>query len=155
MFESEAIEDIVKSVKEISELPISFISINPTTVHSYTLLDKLWWQHEYRPPWLWSILEALEQIDAMELDIKVICDLVNPGKVRGPHNCGRCDKRLIKVIKQFTVHQSLSTSIKKIKKLKQCRCYSYWKAILKTEEFLGYPQRFEYKKPSLPRKYLD
>lgn len=148
LYESESIEDVVNSVKDLSKLDVSFISINPITIHSKTVLDRLWKTNKYRPPWLWSILKALEEINELKVKIPILCELVNPGKRRGPHNCGKCDKKVISIIETFSSKQILPDEDL------NCDCKTFWKDILEKEQFLGYPQRLEYFKPVLPRKNL-
>lgn len=153
LFESESIQDIVTSVQDLSKMEVSFISVNPITIHSKTLLDKLWRERKYRPPWLWSILQALQEIKKLDIKIPILCELVNPGKQRGPRNCGKCDKKVIAIIEDFSSKQILPNE-EEIEELVTCDCKSLWKEIIDKEQFLGYPQGIEYRKPVLPRKNL-
>jgi radical SAM enzyme (TIGR01210 family) len=60
----------------------------------------------YRPPWLWSVAEVLE--DTAEEEVIVVSDPVGHGSDRGPHNCGDCDDRVQRAIKDFDLRQDPS-----------------------------------------------
>jgi len=68
------------------------------TIHKRTLVERLWKLGAYRPPWLWSAVEILKNADA-----EIICDLVAAGKIRGPHNCFKCDNQVAKEIREFSL----------------------------------------------------
>jgi radical SAM enzyme (TIGR01210 family) len=36
------------------------VSMNPTNVQSYTMVEQLYFDGGYRPPWLWSVCAVLE-----------------------------------------------------------------------------------------------
>jgi radical SAM enzyme (TIGR01210 family) len=85
--EREARDDMVRSIREVSSVADS-ISMNLCTVQGRTEVERLWNQHAYRPPYLWSVLDVL-----IQSPVHVLCDPVGGGQVRGPHNCGACDGR--------------------------------------------------------------
>ena len=67
--EYEAIEDLSRSISEVSH-PKNTVSINPVNVQKDSFLEKLWYRGEYRPPWLWSLIEAVSSSEINGLSTK-------------------------------------------------------------------------------------
>ncbi len=119
--EKEAIDDVLKSIEDVQ--PHSdIISLNLMTIHKRTLVERLWKLGAYRPPWLWSAVEILKKAN-----VEIICDPVAAGKIRGPHNCFKCDNQVAKEIKEFSLTQD-----KGVFKT-ECECKKIWKLCLKGE----------------------
>lgn len=100
--EGEAIRDTVRSVEKAAP-HAETISINPVNVQRHTLVERLWHRDQYRPPWLWSIAEALER--TADVDAWVKSHPVGAGKPRGPRNCGECDVAVERAIEDFSLRQ--------------------------------------------------
>jgi radical SAM enzyme (TIGR01210 family) len=136
--EEEAMADAISTVKHAAQFSQT-ISINPVNVQKGTLVEKLWRSWSYRPPWLWSVLEAVKAAHGTEK--KIVCDPVGGGKDRGAHNCGRCDDVILEGLKAFTSSQSLSRLA-----VPACGCRELWETIVDAERFVvgGTPdlQRF-------------
>jgi len=127
--EQEAIDDTIGSALAAVQDGATTISINPATVHNGTLLEQLWLQKWYRPPWLWSIHQILCEInEQLPPHVNVICHPVAGGKRRGPHNCGHCDKRLLQAIRAFSLSQTLDAL-----NVLNCACKSQWEVIKQLE----------------------
>jgi len=120
--EREAIEDLVDSAEKVREYA-DVISINLMNIQRGTVVEKLWERGLYRPPWLWSAVEVLKSVNG-----EVICDPVAGGKLRGPHNCGRCDREVVSAIKLFSLTQD-----KSLLEL-DCECKKIWKKALELED---------------------
>ena len=101
--EKEALEDCVRTTEETKEYADS-ISLNPTNVQRHTVVEFLWKRNQYRPPWLWSIVEYLKK-SITRTDAFVKCDVVGGGSRRGPHNCGVCDQKVLEAITDFSLSQ--------------------------------------------------
>jgi len=127
--EREAIDDAVSSAIKVRKLA-DVVSLNPTNVQSKTYVEKLWKLGLYRPPWLWSVVEVLKQVNGK---VEIISDPVAAGKVRGPHNCGRCDKDVAKAIKEFSLYKDINVLDV------ECECKSLWKRILELENYSRIP----------------
>ncbi|MEM4472380.1 MAG: archaeosine biosynthesis radical SAM protein RaSEA [Archaeoglobaceae archaeon] len=127
--EKEAIRDIVDSVKKVHEF-VDVISINLMNIQKGTLVEKLWERGLYRPPWLWSAVEAIKRIREK---VEVICDPVAGGKARGPHNCGKCDREIVSALKLFSVTQD-----KTLLDI-DCECKLLWNKALEIEQFARIP----------------
>lgn len=130
--EKEAVEDAVSSARDAYGLGASRISFNPTTVHRNTFVECLWKRREYSPPWLWSLVEVLEKC-RKKIKTPLLCHSTGAGKMRGPHNCGKCDREVHKAIIDFSATQE-KEHMDKLMEL-DCRCKEVWRAQLKLEQF--------------------
>ncbi|HJX04294.1 MAG TPA: archaeosine biosynthesis radical SAM protein RaSEA [Thermoplasmata archaeon] len=126
--ESEAVSDAVSTAK-FAAPHCRTISINPVNVQKGTIVEKLWRQWAYRPPWLWSVLEVLRACAG--LDRRVVCDPSGGGKGRGAHNCGQCDDSVLASIRKYSLGQDPSKLA-----TQECECMDLWKAITETESFV-------------------
>ncbi len=101
--EKESLDDCIQTLKDIA-LYTDLVSLNPTNVQRHTVVEYLWKRNQYRPPWLWSIVEFL-QLSKNITDTFVKCDVVGGGSTRGPHNCGSCDNNVLNAIEEFSLTQ--------------------------------------------------
>ncbi len=124
--EKDAISDAVKSTNKIAKYSPT-ISFNPVNIQKYTLVERLWRRGEYRPPWLWSVVEVLKQTSDLD-NVRLMSSPTGGGTKRGAHNCGICDSKILKAIEEFSQTQDP----KHLEKL-HCGCKEIWKDILATE----------------------
>ncbi len=125
--EREAIEDLIESAEKVKGY-VDVISVNLMNIQKGTIVEKLWDRGLYRPPWLWSALLVLKNISA-----ETICDPVAGGKIRGPHNCGKCDREIVSAIKLFSLTQD-----KNLLEI-DCECKKVWLEALKLEDYSRMP----------------
>lgn len=131
--EKRAIEDVIKSAALVASYS-STISLNLCNVQKYTPLEDLWKKGYYRPPWLWSAVEAIKEIKRRNANVVVMSDPVGAGHIRGPYNCGRCDTEITDAIKNFNRTQDLS-AVERLEGI-NCECREVWHALLKFDDFL-------------------
>jgi radical SAM enzyme (TIGR01210 family) len=129
--EREAVEDMVASVRRCAEY-CHTVSMNPCNVQRYTMVDDLYFQGGYRPPWLWSVAEVLER--TADTDAIVVSDPVGGGSDRGPHNCGECDDRVERAIKDFSLRGD-PTVFEQV----SCDCEATWQTVLEAETSYAMP----------------
>jgi len=130
--EQEAIDDMVESVRACSTIDACHtVSMNPTNVQRYTMVDEQYFHSGYRPPWLWSVVAVLEA--TTDVDAIVTSDPVGAGSDRGPHNCGDCDERVERAIEDFSLRGDPS-----VFEQVDCACRQTWEAICEREH--GYSQ---------------
>lgn len=125
--EGEAVRDALKSIDDVKGL-VDIVSLNPTNVQSGTYLEELWRRKLYRPPWLWSVVEVLKKSK-----IEIISDPVGAGSSRGPHNCGRCDKKVLRAVRDFSLYQD--TSVFDL----DCKCLKVWEKVMELEDYSRVP----------------
>lgn len=126
--EREAIRDAVSSARFASRYSRT-ISFNPVNVQRYTLVERLWRNREYRPPWLWSVVEVLRRSCELE-DVRVLSSPTGGGTRRGAHNCGQCDKDVLSAIESFSLTQDPN-----VLDIPHCGCRNKWSDLLETEGF--------------------
>ena len=124
--EKESIDDCVHTIKKVKDITDT-ISLNPTNIQKYTLVEYLWRHKQYRTPWLWSIIDVITKASAFT-DKRIQCDIVAGGKIRGPHNCFTCDKTVLQAIQSFSLTQDIS-SFDDI----TCNCKNNWSDQLEIE----------------------
>jgi len=125
--EREAVEDAVRSAHE-ADPHSDTISFNPVNVQRNTLVDHLFKRRQYRPPWLWSVVEVLERTRGLRAHVK--SHPTAGGMRRGAHNCGDCDRRVIDAIEEFSL--GLRRDFGDL----DCDCQSTWRAELELQDFL-------------------
>ncbi|MGM0372076.1 MAG: archaeosine biosynthesis radical SAM protein RaSEA [Halobacteriota archaeon] len=129
--ESEAIEDAVESIEQVAAFAHT-ISLNPTTVMEDTLIEDLYYDGGYRPPWLWSVADVLKR--TADVDAIVVSDPVGAGSDRGPHNCGECDETVERAIGDFNRRQD-PTVFGEV----SCACERTWETVLERERSYNMP----------------
>ncbi|MBU7047807.1 MAG: archaeosine biosynthesis radical SAM protein RaSEA [Theionarchaea archaeon] len=114
--EYEAVEDAVYSAETIAD-SVDVISFNPVVIHKKTVLEYLWRNKEYNPPWLWSVIEVLNRTH--QLNPHIICHPVALGKYRGIKNCRKCTYELGRLIQEY--------SLKNEEIMYECECKEEWR----------------------------
>jgi len=129
--EKRAIDDAIKTVDKIKDIT-DVISFNPCNVQRNTVVENLWKRREYRPPWLFSVVEILKESKKLTNNVLLKCDISGGGSIRGPHNCKPCDKSYLKAISDFSLNQEL-----KVFNNLNCECKEKWLDQIDMEE-LGF-----------------
>jgi hypothetical protein len=104
--EEESIRDSIATVKNIKSLTDTF-SFNPVNVQRRTFVEYLWKRRQYRPPWLWSIVEILKNTKNLVGTKRIQCDVTGGGSIRGAHNCRTCDSSVLNAIRAFSLSQDV------------------------------------------------
>ncbi len=132
--EKDAIIDSIHSANECIDMGCSRISFCPATVHRGTLLELIWKRNQYRPPFLWSILEILNEVKSQNPNKIIMCDTAGIPSNRGAHNkmnC-KCNHIIKEVINDFTITQDLSLIDETLNN--NCECKKYWYEFINFEE---------------------
>lgn len=120
--ESEAIEDVVRSAAAAAD-HFDTLSINPVHIQNGTVVEWLYHRGRYRPPWLWSVVEALERSAGRHGAARLVSFPTAGGLRRGPHNCGSCDAAVLRAIEEASLGQSFD----RLAGL-DCSCRATWAA---------------------------
>jgi archaeosine synthase beta-subunit len=118
--EQESIEDVVKSVREASS-HFDALSVNPVHIQNGTVVEWLYHRGRYRPPWLWSVVAALERGAKERGSARLVSFPTAGGRPRGPHNCGECDARVLAAIEEASLTQRFDG----LREL-DCACRTPW-----------------------------
>ncbi len=105
--ESEAVDDVVRSVGEAAP-HFDALSVNPVHIQNGTVVEWLYHRHRYRPPWLWSVVDALRRGAERRGASRLVSFPTAGGLARGPHNCGECDARVLAAIQEASLRQEFS-----------------------------------------------
>jgi radical SAM enzyme (TIGR01210 family) len=131
--EAEAVADMQASVRRCAAVEgCHTVSMNPCNVQRYTMVDELFFEGGYRPPWLWSVAEVLRT--TTDADAIVVSDPVGHGSDRGAHNCGECDDRVQRAIKDFDLRQDPSVFGEV-----ECECELTWELVIEEEAAYNMP----------------
>ncbi|PSP77655.1 TIGR01210 family radical SAM protein [Halobacteriales archaeon QS_4_69_225] len=131
--EPEAVADMTRSVRRCAAVEgCHTVSMNPCNVQRHTMVEELYHDGGYRPPWLWSVCEVLEA--TADADAIVVSDPVGHGSDRGPHNCGDCDDRVQTAIKDFDLRQDPS-----VFEEVACDCEATWEYVMREETAYNQP----------------
>ena len=128
ILEREAISDMVESGKAAALAGSDKISINPMNIQRGTLVELLWRRGEYRPPWIWSLINVLKELFDSDLNIPILSHPTSGGRKRGTHNCGVCDTEAIESVYNFS-----KTQEPKFLDSFDCDCKKHWEDFIYLE----------------------
>lgn len=126
--ERQALEDAIRSVSFASMYSES-VSINPLNVQADTLVESLWRRGDYRPPWLWSLVEVLKRGKDLTSGVRIFSSPSGGGTSRGVHNCGKCDASIMTAIENFSFSQD-PTELQEL----DCECKNRWRVIIESQD---------------------
>ena len=120
-------------------------------VQKNTVVEQLWRQGEYRPPWIWSLIDVLvtsrRWLDGQPKNIDtpygtpgnpvLVSSPSGGGRGRGVHNCGKCDKELLNAVADFSIDQNVEKLALASKN--KCDCKKVWEAEKVIGKRLGTP----------------
>ncbi len=129
MTESAAIEDAVRSAR-FADAFSDEISVNLLNVQRGTVVERLWRKGEFRPPWIWSLVEVFERLSGT-VGARLMSSPSGGGASRGVHNCGKCDGDVLAAVERFSYSQD-PADLDVV-----CGCRSAWEAYLESERMLG------------------
>lgn len=118
--EEQAIKDAVNTIEKIKNIT-DIVSLNPVNIQKNTIVNYLWKREQYRPPWLYSVVQILIEGKKTLGDKIIKCDIVAGGNIRGAHNCGMCDGDYLQAISNFSLKQNINV----FNNLK-CSCNDKW-----------------------------
>ena len=102
-----AVKDAIQTAEKAIEVGVETISLNLSNIQKYTLMEHVFYQHGYRPPWLWSALFILKHLKNKYPKHRIMSDPIAAGTIRGPRNCGNCDREFQKQILKYSETQQL------------------------------------------------
>ncbi|MDO5848376.1 MAG: archaeosine biosynthesis radical SAM protein RaSEA [Methanobrevibacter sp.] len=117
--EKEAIDEAIATAEYCDGIDVDRLSFCPATIHGGTLIERLWRQGAYQPPWIWSAVEIINTVRE-NMDIPALLDTSGFGSRRGPYNCKKCNKEL----KHLIIDSNLNQSIIEY----DCECKDSWLA---------------------------
>jgi len=127
--EAEAIEDLVDSAGRVFDLVEDLglptrIGLEPCFVGPDTELERAFEADEYRPPWLWSVVEVVRRI-APRGPVQVGLSDEGRNPQRAAHNCDRCSVRVREALATFNLDRE-SGPLTEL----SCNCRADWMRVL-------------------------
>ena len=125
--EQEAITEAISTIGFANEIGFERISLEPMTIHGYTLVDALHKNGLYETPWLWSVVEVLRQCANFE---------VKPGvggigyfpvpQEYSQNKCEHCNRNIIDAIVAYNKNKDISA----LNNLTCPHCLSKWERLV-------------------------
>ena len=136
--EKEALDDFVTSVAKVKDLGFDAVDCEATTVERNTVVELLRATGNYRPPWLWTIVEVLRKSHGL-LDRPLYLSpfrYIVPS-IDDPRNCPACTDLVRRVLLE---DYSREFDIGVFAHL-ECRCLKDWNEELRREDARPLEQR--------------
>lgn len=89
--EIEAMDDLSKSLVELSKYKIENVSINPCKVSKNTLLEDIYKKGFYTTPHLYSIAKIIKTYPPENVTVEMPTKDNCPGEIALPHVCNKCN----------------------------------------------------------------
>lgn len=125
--EREAIEEAIRTIKYAFEVGSDEISLSCAFIQEGTKMAEFYRRGEFRPPWLWSIVEVVRRTSHLG-PVRVGSFKDEPPPIAIPHNCKKCSKKVEEALEKY----NLTREIAVFNNL-NCECHTFWKKeIIKT-----------------------
>lgn len=106
--ENEAIDVAIQSIKSATEMGFQRISLEPMSIHRFTVVDALARTNSYHVPWFWSIIKVVEQCSEIK-DLGIGGIGYFPPSLHQAHNrCKLCNTEVAKVLAEYTKTRDMS-----------------------------------------------
>ncbi len=137
--EAEAIRDILDTISFCVSRGIDYVDLEVTTVEKNTVVHELWKNNLYRPPWLWSLVDLLQQCRERFGDRAHV--YVSPWNysvesLDWARNCGKCDEEVTRAIERY----NCGFDTAEFDGL-DCSCRDEWREATTTEDPRTIPER--------------
>lgn len=122
--EKQALEDARETLSYLTDLGADEIALSCAFVPPGTPLEAEYRAGEFRPPWLWTVLQIIEEAKANGWPLSVGGFDDNPPPVAIASNCGVCDCNVLRRIDQFRNSGSMADGEE------NCTCRASWRDII-------------------------
>ncbi|MFH1294075.1 MAG: archaeosine biosynthesis radical SAM protein RaSEA [Pseudomonadota bacterium] len=127
--EQEAIEEAIRTIEYAFQAGSDEVAIESAFIQKETKMETLYSRGEYKVPWLWSIIQVVE--DTHHLGPVSIGGFEDePQPIEIPHNCSKCSHHIMKLFAEYKE----THDIRLFDDL-ECECKSaYYKSALEADE---------------------
>ncbi len=105
--EKEAIEEAVRTIEYAFETGSDEVSLSCAFIQKGTPMARAYEQGEFRPPWLWSIIEAVRRT-AHFGPVRIGSFKDNPLPIAIPRNCPKCSQRVEKTLQEYNFTRNIA-----------------------------------------------
>lgn len=125
LIEQESIDEAVDTVEHAFRRGSTTVSLEACTIQDYTLVRCLYDTGQFKPPWLWSILEVVKR--CFRPDRKLVVGMFRffPSPEVVPFNCDQCSRAVM----QALAHYNRTLDIAAFDSL-SCACRRQWQTQL-------------------------
>lgn len=126
--ESEAIEEAIETIRYSYNIGFKRISLEPMSLHKYTVVDALAVAGQYHVPWLWSVIEVLNKCrDIPELGVGGVGYYPRPkyltqNQHMSYHGLPDCNKIIWEKLKEYSEKRDVN-----VFNGLTCKCKDVWK----------------------------
>jgi len=125
--ERQAIDETLATLEYLHNLGVDEIALSCAFVPPATVLETQYNKGEFRPPWLWSILEIMQQAKINHWPLTIGGFEDTPPPVAGPNNCPECDSKVNSFIAEYRLQgKNLATQ-------PSCHCQQKWRETLQQD----------------------
>jgi archaeosine synthase beta-subunit len=99
--EKAAVDDVLKTVEYTLSAGVTEIELSCAFVQAETPLARFFASGDYRPPWLWSVVEVLREAEKRTWPLTVGRFTDEPPPIAAAANCPDCSPRFEEAIEEF------------------------------------------------------
>jgi radical SAM enzyme (TIGR01210 family) len=127
--ERQALNETLATLDYLHQLGVDEIALSCAFVPPGTQLEALFHAGDFRPPWLWSIIEIIETAQKKGWPLSVGGFDDTPPPIATPNNCTKCDAIVLQAIDEHR----LNNTIKRLSVI-DCECKRTWFRQLNTSK---------------------
>ncbi|MCD6503358.1 MAG: TIGR01210 family radical SAM protein [Thermoplasmata archaeon] len=98
------------------------ISINPTIIQPYTVVEDLYKKGLYKPPWIFTLIVLLKRVKIERPEKVIVSYPMKKMREEGLRGCEKCLKAGLRSLIEF----SLTQDIKRLSIPRSCLCHNLW-----------------------------
>ena len=122
--EREAISEAIRTTNYAFQVGSNEVTLEAALVQKGTRMEEVYRKGNFRPPWLWSVIEVLKA--TYRLGTVNVGDFTDePPPIATPHNCERCSSKIVSLFKKYKESHEIGV-FDNI----DCGCKSIWRESL-------------------------
>ena len=129
MTEAQALRERLNTLAYLNNLGVDEIALSCAFVPPGTNLETQFNAGQFRPPWLWSIIEIIKAAKENSWPLSVGGFEDTPPPVATPNNCPSCDEHILQQIE----NHRLTNNTQQISSL-TCQCKEQWQTQVDNSE---------------------
>ncbi len=118
--EKEAYKETIETIKYALSIGVREIALSCAFVQEGTKMAEDFHKGNFRPPYLWTILEIIKEINANNWPVSIGGFSDEPPPISAPANCLDCSPQIYLAIEKFRQDRILGS-------IPTCDCYEKWK----------------------------
>jgi len=122
--EREAILEAIRTTDYAFQVGSNEVTLEAALVQRGTRMEEVYREGDFRPPWLWSVIEVLKA--TYQLGIVNVGDFTDePPPIATPYNCEKCSSKITSLFNRYKQSHEID-----IFDNIDCDCKSSWREIL-------------------------